>query len=79
MARIQTEQEATEKLLSRLPKSYRERVVSLEPCDDLIDDCHYILAWTEKFTDGEVCGGTYPVRSIAEAVDFVKESLFEAE
>lgn len=63
------------KLLARLPKQYRDRVWNLTKEDDLIDDCRYMLYWTKDYTDGECYGSCFPVRSIQEAVDFVKESL----
>lgn len=67
----------TKKLLARLPKQYHDRVRCLTKEDDLIDDCRYMLYWTDKYTDGECYGSCFPVRSIQEAVDFVKESLHE--
>lgn len=65
------------KLLAKLPKKYHDRIRALEKEDDLIDDCRYMLYWTDKYTDGECYGSCFPVRSIQEAVDFVKESLHE--
>ena len=65
-----------EKLLERLPIKYRDRVEDLTEEDGLIDDCKYLLSWTKNYTDGECYGSTFPVKSISEAVRFVKESLF---
>ena len=62
----------TAKLISRLPKKYRDRVHSLEPWGDLIDDCKFMLefnfpyAWEDYYS--------VPVKSITEAIQFVKES-----
>ena len=72
-----TEKEATAKLLRRLSKKYRDRVDFLSLEEDLIDDCKFILKYTEGYTDGDIAGGTYPVRSISEAVTFVKTSLWK--
>ena len=65
------------KLLAKLPKKYHDRVRAFEKDDDLIDDCRYMLYWTDKYTDGECYGSSYPVRTIQEAVEFVKNSLYE--
>lgn len=65
----------TKLLLSRLPKKYHDRVDSLEIEDGLVDDCKYMLSWTEEYTDGECYGGFYPVKSITEAINFIKNSL----
>lgn len=74
---MSTKEEATEKLLRNLPKKYHDRVDYLEPGEGLIDGCRYILKYTKGYTDGDVAGGTYPVRSIAEAAEFVKTSLWK--
>ena len=65
-----------EKLLKRLPKAYHERVQDFTEEDDLVDDCKYLIAWTEEYTDGDCAGSCYPVRSIKEAEDFIKNSLW---
>ena len=62
-----------DKLFKRLPKKYHERVESLEEEAGLIDDCKYML----YFKDGWKFHGEYestPVRSITEAIRFIKES-----
>lgn len=66
----------TSSLLARLPKKYHDRVEKLEYESDLVDNCKFMLYWTENYTDGECAGGSYPVKSINEAVRFVKESLY---
>lgn len=68
-----------EKLLKRLPKEYREAVRDLEAEDGLIDDCKYMLSWTDGYTDDgkDGIGSCYPVRSIAEAADYVMNSLYK--
>lgn len=65
-------------LLKRLPKQYHDRVKDFTIEDDLVDDCKYMLYWTNEYTDsdGDGYGGSYPVRSIKEAIDFIKNSLF---
>lgn len=73
-----TKEEATAKLLKRLPKKYHDRVDCLDTEEGLIDDCKFILKYAEGYTDGEIAGGTYPVKSISEAVRFVKTSLWKA-
>ena len=66
-----------DKLLKRLPKKYHERVKSFYEDEGLIDDCKYIVQYTDNFTDGECFGGSIPVRSISEAIQFIKESLYK--
>lgn len=63
---------AKERLISRLPMKYRQMVRDLSAEDDLIDDCKYIL----QFADGYAWDGyeTLPVRSITEAIEFVKSA-----
>lgn len=64
-------------LLKRLPKKYHDRVKNFDQEYGLIDDCKYILYFTEDYTDGESCGGCYPTRSITEAIDFIKNCLYK--
>ena len=60
------------KLLNRLPKKYHERVDRLEQENGLIDDCKYMLYFKNGFTYyGDV---SVPVRSITEAIKFIKDS-----
>lgn len=68
-----------ERLLRTLPNKYRNRVRDLVPEDGLIDDCKYLLVWTDDFTDmgEEGRGSCFPVKSVAEAAKYVKESLYE--
>lgn len=65
-----------EKLMARLPKKYHDRVDEFEREDGLVDDCKYMLSYTEQYTDGDCAGGFYPVKSITEAIDFIKNSLW---
>lgn len=69
----------TSSLLARLSKKYHDRVVILEYESDLVDNCKFMLYWSKDYTDGEVAGGSYPVKSITEAVYFVKNNLFKVE
>lgn len=66
-----------EKLLKRLPKKYHDRVEDIELEEDLVDDCKYMLYYTEQYTDGDCSGSCYPVKSINEAIDFIKNSLYK--
>lgn len=66
----------TSSLLARLPKKYHERVLKLEYENGLIDGCKFMLYWTKEYTDGEIYGGTYPIKSINDAVYFIKNCLF---
>ena len=66
-----------EKLFKRLPRKYHERVAFIEEEDDLIDDCKYMLYYSATYTDGECYGGSYPVKSITEAIDYIKNSLYQ--
>lgn len=62
-----------QKLAKRLPKKYWERVNSLVPESDLIDGCKYML----YLAYGWSWGGEYnsiPVRSVTEAIAFIKDS-----
>ncbi len=63
-------------LLERLPKKYHVRVDDIIVEDDLVDGCKYMLYYTDCFTDGECVGSCYPVRSISEAIYFIKNCLF---
>ena len=65
------------KLLKILPKKYHERVSDFEQEDDLVDGCKYMLQYSNDYTDGECAGGCYPVRSISEAIDFIKNSIYK--
>lgn len=66
------------KLLKRLPKKYHDRVDNIEIEDGLIDDCKYMLYWTKEYADCEGCREScYPVQSITEAIDFIKNSLYK--
>ena len=68
-----------ERLLRTLPKKYHDRVRNLEAEEDLIDDCKYMLTWTDRYTDmgEEGRGSCFPVKSVAEAAKYVKEALYE--
>ena len=63
-------------LLERLPKKYHDRVYDLQHDIDLVDGCKYMLYYTDGYTDGECAGSCYPVRSISEAIYFIKNCLF---
>ena len=64
-----------EKILKRLPNKYHDRVRDIEEECDLIDDCKYIVYYSENYTDGDCYGSSYPVKSITEAIDFIKNIL----
>ena len=66
-----------EKLFKRLPKKYHDRVVDIEAEDDLVDDCTDMLYYSDDYTDGDCYGSSYPVRSITEAIDYIKNSLYK--
>lgn len=68
-----------DKLLKRLPKKYREAVRDLTAEDGLIDGCKYMLSWTDEYTNWgeEERGFCFPVRSIAEAADYVRNVLYK--
>lgn len=66
-----------EKLFKRLPKKYHDRVDNFEEEDDLVDDCKYMLYYSVNYTDGDCYGSSYPVRSITEAIDYIKNSLYQ--
>lgn len=60
------------KMMVRLPIKYFDRVGGLSAESDLIDGCRFVLRLKEGW---EWCGSdSVPVRSIAEAIRFVKES-----
>lgn len=65
-----------EKVLKRLPRKYHKYFGKLEEESGLIDNCKYIL----YFADGYAYMGEYPtlpVKSIKEAVDFLKHGAPE--
>ena len=66
--------ELNEELLRRLPKKYHERFKMIEAEDDLVDDCKYMLYWNEPWTDDGKwgVGSSFPVKSITEAVKYIK-------
>ena len=66
-----------ETLLKRLPKKYHDRVKNFERDYDLVDDCKYMLYWTDEYTDFECYGSCYPVKSISEAIDYIKYCLWK--
>ena len=66
-----------EKLFKKLPKKYHDRVDNFELEDDLVDDCKYMLYYSDNYTDGECYGSSYPVKSITEAIDYIKNSLYK--
>lgn len=61
----------------RVPKYLEERFERLEPASDLIDDCKYLLYFKEGWgiDDGYELCGCYPVRSKAEALKYLRESI----
>ena len=65
------------KLLKRLPKKYHERVLDFEQEDDLLDNCKYMLQYSNDYTDGECAGGCYPVKSISEAINYIKHIIYK--
>lgn len=67
------------KLLKKLPKKYHDRVVDIEKAYGLVDNCKYILYFSKEYTDGDGFSFGYPVRSISEAIDFIKNSLYKVE
>lgn len=67
-----------ERLLSRLPKKYHNRVVDLTQEDGLIDDCKYVLQYAKGYTDGECEGGALPCKSVNEAVYYVRYVITKA-
>ena len=66
----------TEKLLKRLSKKYHDRVKSLEPESDLVDDCKFMLYLNDRwiFSDG---GQSIPVKSVTEAIEWVQKAYKE--
>lgn len=64
-----------EKLLKRLPKKYHDRVRDIEREDNLVDDCKYMLYWNKPYTDdGQFgVGSSFPVKSISEAAEHIKD------
>lgn len=71
------ENKTLNKLLKQLPKKYHDRVVNFEQDNDLIDNCKYILTYSNNYCDGECVGGCIPFYSIKEAIAFIKFSLYD--
>ena len=65
---------AKEKLLKRLPKKCHEMVLDRVPEDGLVDDCQYMLYFNYgvSFAGYENCG-SFPVKSITEAAQIIKQ------
>ncbi|MCQ2978238.1 MAG: hypothetical protein MJ245_00375 [Clostridia bacterium] len=64
--------------LKFVPKKYLERVAALDPEDGLIDDCKYMLYFTNDWCWDEDYG-CLPVKSKKEALDFIKEARLRTE
>ena len=60
------------KLLNRLPQKYWDRIGDFYEEDGLIDDCKYILVFDDKHSWNGY--DSVPVRSITEAISFLKEA-----
>lgn len=60
------------KLLNRLPKKYWDRIEIFRPEDGLIDGCRYILAFDYHYSWHGY--ESVPVRSVTEAIRFIKEA-----
>ena len=62
------------KLFKRLPMRYWNKVDTFTAEDGLIDDCRFIL----RFVDGCWLWGmeSVPVRSITEAIEYIKEAAW---
>lgn len=59
-------------VLNKLPKKYHDRVQDFTAEDGLIDDCKYILVFTDGYTwDGYE---SLPCKSIKEAIIFIKQA-----
>lgn len=62
-----------ERLLKRLPKKYHFLIEDFEAEGDLIDDCKYMIYFIDNVTlFGYERMGSYPVKSIKEAIDVIK-------
>lgn len=61
-----------QKLLKSLPKKYHNRVKNIEAEDDLVDDCKYMLYFTDEYIDEDLFGSCYPVKNISEAIKIIK-------
>lgn len=69
------ENKTLNKLFKQLPKKYHDRVVNFEQDNDLIDNCKYILTYSNNYSDGECVGGSIPFYSIKDAITFIKFAL----
>ena len=62
----------------KIPKYLEERFGCLEPADDLIDDCKYLLfyakGWGFYMGSAEEPCSNVPVRSKAEAIEYLKDA-----
>jgi predicted transcriptional regulator len=61
-------------LINKIPAYLRERVLSIEAEDGLIDDCRYMV----YMNDGWLVMTDYtsvPVKSIKEAIQFIKDAV----
>ena len=62
----------------KIPKYLEERFDHLQPEDDLIDDCKYLLfyakGWGFYMGSAEEPCSNVPVRSKAEAIEYLKDA-----
>ena len=66
----------TDKVRKRLPKDKQDALDYIEEADDLVDDCRYIIYYTDEYSDGECTGSSYIVKTLSEAVEYIKNTLF---
>lgn len=64
-------------LWNRLPKKYRDRLRDFYEADGLIDDCKYILEIADHYSWNGY--PSVPVRSLTEAIQFMRETEYDAE
>lgn len=60
------------KLFKKLPKKYWNRIYDFTIEDGLIDDCKYLLLFQDEYRFADC--QSVPVRSVTEAIEFIKEA-----
>lgn len=67
----------TDKVRKRLPKDKQDALDYIEEADDLVDNCKYLVYYTDEYSDGECIGSSYIVKTLSEAVEYIKNTLFK--
>lgn len=62
-----------EKLLKRLAKKYHPVLDKVEAEGGLVDDCKYMIYFTDEYYTDDYFGSCYPVRNVTESRQVIKD------